>query len=66
MTIILFLIETIYCNIFRWNYLRKKKLFLILFFAFLKFGFSFEDFQKEMTLLADVILNLGTRKNVIR
>ena len=66
MTSILFLIETIYCNIFRWNYLRKKKLFLILFFGFLKFGFSFEDFQKEMTLIADVILNLGTRKNVIR
>ena len=45
---------------------QKEKTFLILFFAFLKFGFSFEDFQKEMTLIADVILNLGTRKNVIR
>ena len=28
MTSILFLIKTIYCNIFRWNHLRNKKLFL--------------------------------------
>ena len=49
MTSILFLIETIYCNIFRCNYLRNKKLFqdFFFFFAFLKSRFIFESFQKK-------------------
>ena len=47
MTSILFLIETIYCNIFRCNYLRNKKTFSNFFLAFWKRGLNFEHFEKE-------------------
>ena len=47
MTSILVLTETIFWNIFRCNYLRNKKLFLIFFFAFLKLSFNFEHFPKK-------------------
>ena len=73
MTSILFLTEAIYCNIFRSKYLRKEKYFLIFFcffFAFSNFTFNFEDFQKrdfqKISLVADVFLNLQTRKKVDR
>ena len=47
-TSILFLIDAIYCNIFRWLYLRNEKYVLILFFfAFSKFKFNFEHLQKK-------------------
>ena len=65
---ILFLIQTIYCNIFRYNYLRNKRFFSIFFFffAFSKFTINFEFFQKKMIVIADVFLNFWTPKNVIR
>ena len=44
MTSILFLIETIYSNIFSCNYL-KKKFFFKFFFDFTKFRFNFKYFQ---------------------
>ena len=43
---IVFLTEGIYCNIFKCNYLRNEKYFLNFFFAFFKFRFKFEIFQK--------------------
>ena len=46
MTSILSLIETVFSNIFRWNYLGKKR-FAQIFFAFYKFSFIFEQFQKK-------------------
>ena len=46
-TCILFLIKTIYSNIFRCNYLRNEKRFLNFFFTFCKFRFNFEHFQKK-------------------
>ena len=46
-TTILFLIEVIYSNIFRCNYLRTKKHFLNFFLAFCKFRSDFEYFQKK-------------------
>ena len=45
---------------------QKQKTFSSFFFAFLKFEFSFEHFQKKMNLIADVFLNLRTPKNVVR
>ena len=64
---LLFLIETSYSNIFRCNYLRNEKYFLN-FFGISKFRFNFEHFQKKkkMRLIANVFLNLQTRKDVIR
>ena len=52
MTSILFLPETIYCNIFRRIYLRNEKYFLDLFFfiffvAFSKVRLNFEQIQKK-------------------
>ena len=64
---ILLLIETIYCNIFRCNYLWNEKLLLkFFFFAISKFKFKFENLKKKITVIADVFLNLQTRKNVVR
>ena len=39
---------------------------IIIIFAFSKFRFDFEHFEKETTLIADVFSNLRTRKNVVR
>ena len=61
-----FLTEEIYCNIFRCNCLRNGKRFLDFFFPFSKFRVNFEHFQKKVTLLAHVFLNLRTPKNVVR
>ena len=44
---ILFLTEAIYCNILRCSYIRSKKDFLNFLFAFCKFSFNFEHFQKK-------------------
>ena len=46
-TNILLLIETIYSNIFRCNYLRNEKCLFNFFFVFCKFTFNFEHFQKK-------------------
>ena len=40
--------------------------FFFIFFTFSKFTFNFEHFEKKMTLIADVFLNLWTPKNVVR
>ena len=41
-------------------------LLLLLLFAFSKFIFNFEHFQKNITLIADLFFNLRTTKNVVR
>ena len=66
MTTILFLIDTIYCNLFRYNYLRNKKLLLDIFFSFQNLDPILNIFKKKMTLIADVFLNLQTPKNLVR
>ena len=66
MTSILFLIETIYCNIFRCNYLRKKKFFFLYFVAFWKSKLNFPHFQKKDHLIADRFLIWRTPKNMVR
>ena len=59
-----FLIETIYSNIFRCNYLRNEKYFLFsFFFPFLNLGSSLKLFKKKMTFIADVFLNLMSPKH---
>ena len=65
MTSILFLMEATYCNIFRFKYLRNEIYFLIFFLHFLNLDTILKIFQKKMTLLADVFLNLRTSKNVV-
>ena len=45
---------------------QKQKPFSEFFFAFSEFILNFEYFQKKMTLIADVYLNLQTSKNVVR
>ena len=67
MTSILFLIERIYPNMFRCNYLRNKKVFLNFFFHFRNFHSIFNIFgKKKMAIRGDVFLNLRTPKNVVR
>ena len=66
MTSILFLIETIYCNIFRCNYVRNKKLSPNFFLNFPNLYSILNIFKKKMTLIADVFLNLRTPKYVVR
>ena len=65
-----------YCLVNRGNLLQhfdmqlsqKGKIFseFFFFFEFSKFRFNFEHFQKRMTLIADLFLNLRTPKNVVR
>ena len=66
MTSILFLKEAIYYNIFRWIYLRNEKHFVNIFLHFLNLERILHIFIKEMTLIADVFLNLRTPKYVVR
>ena len=63
---ILFLIQTIYSKIFRCNYLRNKKFFPIFFLHFRSIDSILNIFKKKMTLTADIFLNLGTPKEVVR
>ena len=46
MTSILFLLETIYCNQFRWIYLKNKNLFLVFFCVFQSY-IKFSTFSKK-------------------
>ena len=62
MTSILFLIKTIYSNIFRSNYLRNEKLFLNFFQYFQNLDSILNIFKQKMTLRADVFLKLQPRK----
>ena len=66
MTSILFLIETIYSNIFRWEYFRKKNIFSIFFLRFWNLDSILNIFKQKITFIADVLLNLPTPKNVVR
>ena len=66
MTSILFLTEAIYCNIFRWIYLRKEKHFLNLFLHFLNLEAFLNISKGNMTLIADVFLKLRTPKYDVR
>ena len=66
MTGILFLMEAIYCNIFRFKYLRNEIYFLVIFLHFLNLDSILKIFKKKMTLITDVFLNLRTPKNVVR
>ena len=47
---------------------KKQKNFpqFFFFFAFLKSSLNFEHFQKKMTLIADVFLELRTPKDMVR
>ena len=45
---------------------QKQKTFSEFLLTFAKFTFKFEHFEKKMTLIADVFLNLWTPKNVVR
>ena len=45
---------------------QKQKTFSDLFSAFLKYKLNFVDFQKKMTLIADVFPKLPSMKKVIR
>ena len=65
MACVLFLIDTIYCNIFRY-YLRKKQLFLDFFSPFGNLDSILKIFKKTMTLIGDVLLNLRIPKNMVR
>ena len=66
MTSILFLTDAIYCNIFRCNYLRNEKIFLnFVFLDFLNLDWILSIFEKKMTLIADLFLNLWTPKNLV-
>ena len=70
MTGIVFLTEAIYCNIFIFNYLRSEKYFQNFFFFFFLHFLNLDSIskflKKEMTLIADVFLNLRTRKDLVR
>ena len=66
MASILFLTGAIYCNIFRCNYLRNKKLFLDFFLHLLYLDSISNYFKKNMILIADVFLKLQTLNNVVR
>ena len=63
---ILFLTDTIYCNIFRCIYLRNEKYFLTFFLDFLNLASTLNIFEKKMTFIADIFFNLQTPKNLVR
>ena len=66
MKIIPLLIETIFIKIFRWDYLRKKKIFLLSFLHFLNLDSILNIFKKKMTVIGDIFLNLGTPEKVVK
>ena len=45
---------------------QKQKTFLDVFLSFSKFRFNLSIFEKNVTIIADVFLNLRTPKNVVR
>ena len=64
-TSILFLIDTIYCNILRWNYIRKKNLFLNFLSNFQNLDSLLTIFKKKMIFIVDVFLKLRTPQNLL-
>ena len=65
MTSIVFLIETIYRNILRYYYLRKKILFLNLSLHIWNLHEILYVFEQKMTLIADVFAKLASPNKVI-
>ena len=65
MTSILFLIETIYRNIFRCNYLRDEIYFRNFFWHFLNLDLILKIFKKKMRGIADAFFNIRTPKIVV-
>ena len=65
-TSILFIIETIYTNMLICIYLKKKKISSNSLLHFWNLDFILNILKKELTLIADVFLNLRTPKNVVR
>ena len=65
MTRILFLIETIYRNIFRSSYGQKKG-FLNFFLDFRNVDSILNIWKTKMTVIACVFTNLRTSENVVR
>ena len=67
MASILSLIRNIYSNFLRWYYVKKKFFFDFFFFShFRDWDFILNSFKNNMSLIADVFLNLQTPKNVLR
>ena len=62
----LFLIETICCNIFICNYFRNKIDFLNFFLQFPNLESILNIFEKKVAFIADVFLNLKTENNDVR
>ena len=65
MTSILFLIEAFYYNVFRYNYLKNKKILWIILSIF-QIYIKFWTFSKKLTLIAYVFAKLRTPKKVVR
>ena len=65
MTSILFLIDTIYSNIFKCNYLRNEKYFLNFFLHFRNFDSILKYFLKKDDPHRSCIFELTTRKDVV-
>ena len=65
MTSIPLIVKTSECKQFKCFYL-KNKTFSEVFSAFLEYALNFEHFTKKMTLIAYVIRNLPTTKDVLR
>ena len=53
-------------QLFRMQLSQKQKVFSQFFLAFSKCALNFENFQKNMTLIADLFLKLRTPENVSR
>ena len=66
MTNVFLLIEAIYCNIFRCNYLRHEKYFLNFFSHFRNLDSILNIFKRRMNLIAYVFCNLEAPKSVVR
>ena len=66
MTSILFLIDTILSQRLQFNYLRNKRDFRNFFWDLGNQDWIVNNFEKTMTLIADVFLNLRTPKNMVR
>ena len=66
MTSILFLIGTIYCNIFRYHHRRNKNFFPTFFLHFQNLDWILNIFKKRMTLIVDVFLNWRSPKYGVR
>ena len=65
-TSILLLKESIYCSIFRANYITNKKYLMKFFLHFRNLDWILNIFNRKITLIAHVFLNLRTPKDVVK